>query len=269
MIVKVLLQVGSKGRKFLKILEGSMGFIKRIILFFVVLGIVSFAAYLIFDYVLMPFLVSRRDTRILLDVRYMPWDRAASLLRREGFIPMRGESKPSSDLDPFTVLDQRPRPGAKVRLGRRVYLDISTVEKEVPFPNLVGKTLRGAEIILREYKMELDTVLWSYSNSPHGVVYDQSIDPGIYVTRGTPVVLYASLGLKSWTVPNVVGMSQFAAIRKIESAGLDVRDVRFVERDDLLAYTVLSQSIEGGTVLKEPRGITLTVSQLPEDKHDR
>ncbi|BFN37928.1 PASTA domain-containing protein [Fidelibacter multiformis] len=246
-----------------------MGFIKRIILFFMVLGLVSFAAYLIFDYIMMPFIVSRRDTRILLDVRYMPWDRAASLLRREGFIPMRGESKPSSDLEPFTVLDQRPRPGSKVRLGRRVYLDISTVEKEIPFPNLVGKTLRGAEIILREYQMELDTVLWDYSNSPQGVVYDQSVDPGIYVTRGTPVVLYASLGLKSWTVPDVVGMSQFAAIRKIESAGLDVSDVRFVERDDLLAFTVLSQSVEGGTVLKEPRGIVLTVSQLPEEKHNR
>ncbi len=244
-----------------------MGIIKRIILFLAVLGVVSFAAYLIFDYVLMPWFVSRRDTRILLDVRSMPWDRAASLLRREGFIPMRGESKPSSELEPFTVLDQRPRPGSKVRLGRRVYLDISTVEKEVPFPNLIGKTLRGAEIVLREYQMELDTVLWGYSDNPKGVVYRQSVDPGIYVTKGTPVTLHVSLGLKSWTVPDVEGMSQFAAIQKIENAGLEVKDVRYVFRDDLLAFTVLSQSVEGGTVLKEPKGITLIVSQLPEEKH--
>ncbi len=245
-----------------------MNILKRLIRFFLVLGCVSFLAYLLFDYVLMPYIVSRKDTRILLDVRNMTWDRAASLLRREGFIPMRGEAKPRSDLTPFTVLDQRPRPGSKVRLGRRVYLDISTVEKEILFPNLIGKTLRGAEIILREYQMEIDTLIWNYSDKPNGVVFKQTIDPGTYVIRGTGVGLFVSLGLKSWKVPDVVGMSQFAAVREIEKAGLEVRDIRYVFRDDLLAYTVLSQSVKGGTVLDRPDGITLIVSQLPEERHD-
>ncbi|MDD3807022.1 MAG: PASTA domain-containing protein [Candidatus Marinimicrobia bacterium] len=245
-----------------------MRFIKRFLLFLIVFGVVSFIVYLLVDNVVMPYLVNRRDVRILLDVRNMPWDQAASLLRREGFIPMRGESKPSSEHEPFTVLDQRPGPGSKVRLGRRVYLDVSTVEKEIPFPNLIGKTLRGAEITLRDHQMEIDTVLWDYSNSPAGVVFKQSIEPGTYVRPGSAVVLYVSLGIKSITVPDVVGMSQFAAIRKLESVGLEVKDIHYVIRNDLLAFTVLSQSIEGGTVLKEPRGITLVVSQLPEDAND-
>ena len=116
--------------------------------------------------------------------------------------------------------------------------------------------------------MEIDTLIWNYSDKPYGVVFKQTIDPGTYVIRGTGVGLFVSLGLKSWKVPDVVGMSQFAAVREIEKAGLEVRDIRYVFRDDLLAYTVLSQSVKGGTVLDRPDGITLIVSQLPEERHD-
>ncbi len=71
-----------------------------------------------------------------------------------------------------------PLPGTRVKLGRRVYLDVSIPLENVTFPNLTGKTLRSAEILMQDNDLSIDSVSYGFSDLPREVIFWQSIEPG-------------------------------------------------------------------------------------------
>jgi beta-lactam-binding protein with PASTA domain len=237
----------------------------RIFSFLCVFFIVFIISVIIINFIIMPAIENKGEERILLDVTGLSWEEAASLLKREGFIPMRGKMRPAWNKNPFTVLGQRPNAGSQVKMKRRVYLDLSTTGAKIPFPNLIGHTLRSSRITLENQRMVIDTVYYRYSSKPRNVVFWQSVPPEKKVFPGTKVKLKVSLGLDVWEVPNVVDMSKRDAINEIKRAGLEVGKVIEIVRNDLLENTVLSQSISPGTELFSRKRINLVVSKFSPD----
>ncbi|MEA3499958.1 MAG: PASTA domain-containing protein [Candidatus Marinimicrobia bacterium] len=234
----------------------------RTFYFLCVFFIVSIISVLIINFIVMPAIENRGEERILLDVRDLSWEEAASLLKREGFIPMRGKMRPAYGKEPFTVLSQRPNAGSQVKMKRRVYLDLSTTGAKIPFSNLIGHTLRSSRIILENQRMVIDTVYYRYSSKPRNVVFWQSVPPDKKVFPGTKVKLKVSLGLSVWTVPDVIDMSKKDAINKIKRAGLEIGKITETVRNDLLENTVLSQSISPETELHSRKRINIVVSKF-------
>jgi len=238
----------------------------RLIYFILVLTAVSSVVALIVNYVIMPIIVSKGNERILLSVVDLNWEEASDLLRREGFQAMRGDTRAVPDLPPFTVLEQRPAAGQKVKLGRRVYLTLSTEEKNFPIPDLIGKTLRGATLLIDDSKLQLDTVLYVNSSRPKDVVVQQFPERGSKVSRNTPVILRVSLGISSeFTVPDLVFSSEHSAVEMIEKAGFKLGNIIYEVSDDFTPYTVISQSLEPGRKFTEKMPINLVISKLPEN----
>ncbi|MEA1986742.1 MAG: PASTA domain-containing protein [Candidatus Marinimicrobia bacterium] len=234
-------------------------------LFLSVFFVVSIISVLIINFIVMPAIEKRGNERILLDVTGLSWEKASSLLRRENFIPMRGKMRMAWNKEPFTVLSQRPTAGSKVKMNRRVYLDVSTAGQKIPFPNLIGHTLRSSQITLENQRMVIDTFYYGYSNKPRNVVYWQSVKPGEKVLPQTSVQLKVSLGLSVWTVPDVVNLSKKEAIKKIKNAGLEIGTISEIERNELLENTVLSQSISAETKLYSRKTINLVISKFSSD----
>jgi len=166
----------------------------RIFYFLCVFFIISTISVLIINFIVMPAIENRGEERILLDVTNLSWEEAASLLKREGFIPMRGKMRPAYGKEPFTVLSQRPDAGSQVKMKRRVYLDLSTTGAKISFSNLIGHTLRSSRIILENQRMIIDTVYYRYSSKPRNVVFWQSVPADKKVFPGTKVKLKVSLG---------------------------------------------------------------------------
>jgi len=53
------------------------------------------------------------------------------------------------DYPKFAILEQNPRHGDKVKLGRKIYVKINSGKySNIPFPNILGKTQRQAQNIL-------------------------------------------------------------------------------------------------------------------------
>ena len=103
-----------------------------------------------------------------------------------------------------------------------------------------------------------DTVPKDYVISTSPVAGEQlSSGSTVYVTVSTgPSVAYVQM-------PNLIGLSEEAAISKLESCGLSFGSADYV-RSDLNAGTVIGQSIDAFTEIEEHSKIQLRVSSGPE-----
>jgi eukaryotic-like serine/threonine-protein kinase len=260
--IKVLIEETRNPRK--KKTPGER--IRNLFIFITIFVLFSVMAALIVNYVVMPGFTRRGNERILLDVQGLTWEEARHLLLLEKFTPVRGKSIPRDDMEPFRVIAQMPRPGSRVKLGRRVYLDVSIPLENVSFPDLRRKTLRSAQIIMDEKNLVVDSVSYGFSDMPREVIYWQSVEPGETVRPGTGVHIKISLGLSNWTVPAVTNMSLQDAHKAINEAGLRIGTITYRDREDLLPNTVIYQSMPGSTVLSIPQPIDLVVSRYSENE---
>lgn len=259
--IRVLINETRHPRRKRSFKERFRNFFIFVVVFILLSGIVA----LLGNYLFMPAFTRQEEERILLDVEGLSWEEARHLLLLEKFTPVRGKSIPREDIEPFTVISQMPRPGTRVKMGRRVYLDVSIPLENVIFPDLKGKTLRTARILMEEKNLNIDSVSYGFSDMPREVIYWQSISAGESVRPGTPVHIKISLGLSSWTVPNVTNMSLQEAHKAINDAGLRIGTVTYRDRDDLLPNTVIYQSLPGATVLSVPKPLDLVVSRYKEE----
>lgn len=245
--------------------KGKKKPIRNLLVFVGIFAIACVLVALLFNYIVLPQFTRHGQERILLDVQGLSWEEARHLLELEKFTPVKGKSIARDDIEPFKVVAQMPRPGTRVKLGRRVYLDISIPLENVEFPDLVGKTLRSAEILMEDNNLNIDSVSYGFSDMPREVIYWQSIEAGASVRPGSGVHVMISLGLSNWEVPTVVNMSFEDAYKAINNAGLRIGTVSYRDRNDLLPNTVIYQSVPGTTVLTVPQPIDLIVSRYNEE----
>ena len=239
--------------------------IRNLLIFAGIFALACILLGILINFIVMPQLTRQGQERILLDIQGLSWEEARHLLELEKFTPVRGKSIARDDIEPFKVVAQMPLPGTRVKLGRRVYLDVSIPLENVTFPNLTGKTLRSAEILMQDNDLSMDSVSYGFSDMPREVIFWQSIEPGEYVRPGSGVHVKISLGLSNWEVPTVVNMSFEDAYKAINDAGLRLGTVSYRDRNDLLPNTVIYQSVPGTTVLSIPQPIDLIVSRFNEE----
>lgn len=229
---------------------------------FFVIGLVL---AIVLDQLVMPWYVKQGEKVSLPDVREMQFEEASELLKSMEFTPVKGDLKYNAEFEPGMVIDQQPGPHSTVKTGRRVYLTVAIAEKFIEMPTLVGKTVRGAKLELSRVGLQLDTLLMEYSDTfPEDVVSWQSVRPKGLIRRGSSVKLKVSKGKNPdiFEVPNLVDLSLEEGKKRIKNAGMELGDVEYVQKPDLIPYTILDQSLAPGRKFTEPRPIDLKVSVL-------
>ena len=187
------------------------------------------------------------------------------MLKSEGYRSIISDTLFSSSYQPGTVVDQYPAPNTRVKEGRTIRLKISQPEKMVLIPDLIGRSLRSAELALNQVGLEIDTVYEEYnSDVPNGNVTWQYPKGEDKLNRGMGVHLTISLGVPPnfFQVPNLFGLSKRKALIDLEKSGFMLGKIFYRQNEDLIPYTVLDQSISAETVLEKPTKIDLTVSVL-------
>lgn len=240
-----------------------MNKIKALLQYFLAFIIIATAAIILMDQIVMPLYVKHGQQVNLPDVRGMQYEKAEQLLRKDHFVPIKGEMKYNAEYEPGQIIEQQPRANSKVKTGRRVYLTIAMPEKFIEMPALVGKTVRGAKIELSRVGLKLDSLTYGYSSQfPQGVIIWQSVKEKGMIRRGSTVQLRVSKGKNPniFKVPDLSGLSLDEAKSKIKNAGLEVGKIQYVQDQDLIPYTTLQQSVPAGSTLTEPQKIDLVVS---------
>ena len=220
---------------------------------------------LIFDLLLMPIYVRMDQGRYMVNVTNKKLEYAQKILMSEGYRSLVSDTLFSASYEAGMVVEQYPAPNTRVKEGRTVRLKIAQAEKMVAIPDLIGRSLRSAELALNQIGLEIDTVYEEYnSDVPFGNVTWQYPKGGDFLSKGMGIHLTISLGVPPnfFQAPNVFGLSKKKAINELEKAGFSLGKIYYRQNEDLIPYTVLDQSVNPGTVLEKPTVIDLTISVL-------
>jgi beta-lactam-binding protein with PASTA domain len=225
------------------------------------------AVVIIMDRVVMPFYVKLGKEIRMPKVTDLTAGEAAQLLTQQGFEVIFQDSIFSAVHPEGTVIDQNPYASAMVKDGRRVYLTISSGEKPVIMPDLIGKSPRNTELLLKSAGLVLGSKGYKSSSIvPAGAVAEQSFPAGQELKPGTRVGIKISTGHDRNVLPDVRKLSLTDVQQNLEKLGLRLGEVTYEERDDLLPGTVISQTPEPGNTFKNGDIIDLKVSKLPADE---
>jgi|TARA_Y100000994_G_scaffold67296_1_gene54916 beta-lactam-binding protein with PASTA domain len=220
---------------------------------------------LVFDTLLMPIYVRMDAGRYMVNVTDKKLEYAEKILMSEGYRSLVSDTLFSASYEAGVVVDQYPAPNTRVKEGRTVRLKIAQPEKMVSIPDLIGRSLRSAELALNQIGLEIDTVYEEYnSDVPSGNVTWQYPKGGDMLNKGMGLHLTISLGVPPnfYQVPNLFGLSKKKAVFDLERAGFKLGKTFYRQNEDLIPYTVLDQSIPAETVLEKPTNIDLTISVL-------
>ncbi len=175
------------------------------------------------------------------------------------------EYEKTDEYTPGIVISQMPEAGERVISGSTVTLYVAASNDDIEVPNLYEYTVEAAERVLNASELTNYTVSEVASETvDEGCIIYTEPKAGSIVSADTPIVLYVSSGptttqVSTFTVPNIVGLSQTDAQEFLEKTGFT--NVNVETQDSAVRRgVVLSQSPRSGTSAREDERITITVS---------
>ncbi len=168
-----------------------------------------------------------------------------------------------------TVLSQNPDPGRSMMItpdGIGVELSVSTGMVFTEVPDVVNLDYREAKNRLQQAGFVVDIENATSGAVPKDYVISTSPMAGEQMSSGSTVYVTVSSGPQTSYIrmPNVIGLSEEAAVIRLESAGLSYGgSERFYS--DVDAGTVIGQSADAFTEVEEHSKIHLKVSLGPEE----
>ena len=173
----------------------------------------------------------------------------------------------NTDSPPGIVLSQSPDPGRSMMVtpeGIDVSILVSTGNTQSVIPDVLNMDYRSASAALRQlgFYVEIqNTVSDSYTQDS---VVRSTPDAGVELGTGSTVTLLVSCGVEINTIvmPNLIGLSENAAIAQLENNGLSYGGSEYAS-SDLAPGTVIGQSTGAFAEIEEHSKVILRVSTGP------
>ncbi len=163
-----------------------------------------------------------------------------------------------ANLPPLTVISQEPKPGFKVKEGRKIYVTVvAQTVPQIKMPKLTDMSYKSAQMLLKSVGLELGTLRY-VPDLAHGSVLKQlhngqEILPGQDIAKGSRIDLEVGNGLGNTTfpTPSVLGMFEDEAEFQILGAGLKVGQRMVVDPQEGQAPgTVVRQHPDAGSNIR-------------------
>jgi beta-lactam-binding protein with PASTA domain len=204
--------------------------------------------------------------------------RLAEALKKLQAVKLQGTAKSVASEKPAgQVIAQTPGGGRELKRGATVQLTVSEGRQKVAVPAVVGEDRATATRTLEEAGFQA-AVLEVPSSEPNGTVVAQNPKPNDQAAKGSKVQINVSKGSAPGTttsaggtttttvatpapvtVPDVVGLKQAGATRKLQTAGFKV-DVRTVPSQEPTG-TVVAQYPAAGETARRGGTIRINVSR--------
>ena len=173
----------------------------------------------------------------------------------------------NTETESGTVLSQNPDPGRSMMVtpdGIKVQLSVSTGMVFNPVPDVINLDYREAKTRLQQAGFIVDIENATSDSVTKDYVISTSPMAGEQMSSGSTVYVTVSTGPQTSYVrmPNVIGLSEDAAISRLETAGLSYGGSDRVN-SDVDAGTVIGQSADAFTEVEEHSKIYLKVSLGP------
>ncbi len=202
-----------------------------------------------------------KPLRGLEDVRGYSANDAQRTLQQEGFAITLVRRFDNTIKD--NVIDQLPKPGAKVPEGSRITLVVSNGPPQIVIPNFVGMAVDAARARAAQLGITLDATQ-RVAGLPADTIASQSLAQGSKVDRNAIVAVVVNAGMPNAptpvasgplaTLPSVTGQSYEAAIAALSQAGFQYA-VAYAQQSSGNG-TIVSQTPQAGPA---PAGSTVSL----------
>lgn len=169
-----------------------------------------------------------------------------------------------SNLPVGYVVEQSPAAGMTVREGRNIKLKISSGTGLVHIPDLSGRSVRQAEIVLSKLGLSIGDISEVHDEAvPEGGIISQTPEPHQTIARGGKIDLLVSLGSEKATilVPSVVGLDVSSAQKHLAEFGLLLGEVIKEPHPDVPPGKVVRQNPPMGSQTRKGDKINVVISE--------
>lgn len=157
---------------------------------------------------------------------------AKKILEDRGFHVALQDSVYVDSVAKLSVVKQSPEPDAIVKQGRTIYLTINrSLAPLVEMPNLVGFSIRSAEMYLQSLGLKLGLINYKPDIARNAVLEqalnDAEVKPGTKIPLGSVInlVLGSGVGGGEMDVPNLIGLTLTEAKSWLTSLSLNIGSV--------------------------------------------
>lgn len=134
--------------------------------------------------------------------------------------------------------------------------------KTVEVPDIKGKTTAEAKTALEKLDLVLEVEKEVYNAEvAAGMIITQNPESGKELQNGKTVKVTVSKGVKTGTVPSVIGLSETEAVKAIEAANFVVGEIKREYNSSYNADIVFQMNPNGNTTVNEGTKVTIYVSK--------
>ncbi|MFH1415099.1 MAG: PASTA domain-containing protein [Elusimicrobiota bacterium] len=211
--------------------------------------------------------IHNRREIIVPEIEGLTINDALTLLSEKDLSLFKVAEKYDVNVPAGSIISQAPPPGLTVREGKAIEaVVVSSGGKVVFIPEVKGKSIRQAEILLRQTGLLIGEQLRTFSNEVQmDFVVSQDPAAGEVVEKNSYVNIIVSRGPaeeeKIKKMPNLLGRNINRVERVLRDLNLELSKIETVVNDELEEGTVIEQKPEQGVIVDENSKVELTVSK--------
>lgn len=176
-----------------------------------------------------------------------------------------GGEEESEDVPPNMIARQTPLPGSVVRAKSTITVFLSKGSSRVAVPDLRGKGLSEATVLLTELGLNVGEVKSEVNAEvDKDKIVSMLPEAGTKVNRGEKIAILLSRGAETLEVPRLIGRSLSSARRTIESSGFVVGNVRYEVSTEFNVGIVMGQNPAAGRQAARGSAIDVVVATVLE-----
>lgn len=228
---------------------------------------------LTFFYIYLPIITNHGESLTVPDLEGVSIDELQEFLVDRDLRYEVVDSVYSAEHPPLTVTRQFPKPGSKVKQKRKIFISLNSVNPpSTRMPDLLDKTLKNAELILKSYELVPGKIL--YKPDPFRNVIDQlyngeKIEPNTSLPKGSVIDLVRGdgHGVRLFEMPDLRGLPLSEANVIIRGNNLQPGLVFNSDSLEVDYSVVIKQSPRQGLTVRVGRSIDIWLgdrSELPE-----
>lgn len=162
------------------------------------------------------------------------------------------------------IVEQDPPAGTRLKTSRSVKVLLSAGDRRYAVPNLVGTSLRAAQLTLSQRNFVLGNTAMTHTASGEPLtVQQQNPQPGSQEGADPTVNILVSLGQidQPFVMPDMVGKRLEQVAPRIRTEGFQLGTLNYRKASGVEAGVVLEQQPQAGHRVLKSEAINLEVSQ--------
>ena len=190
-------------------------------------------------------------------------DEARQILQENGLLLRVASKQFSADVPEGRILDQEPPEGTRLKTNRSVRILLSLGDRKFAVPNLLGTSLRTAQLTLGQRQLTLGNTLYAHTNTEPSTVAYQAPKPGGLGGTDPSVNILISLGPAEqyFIMPDLIGRPAELVASRARAEGFRIGQMNYRNYPGIEPGIVIQQNPQAGYRISKNDLILLDVSQ--------